>query len=68
MLKRPEVMILDHATAPMDEMSQSTIEGNLGSAEDVGLIWVEGRASLEFDHVIVLESGKVVYQGPPQPN
>ena len=68
MLKRPEVMILDHATAAMDEMSQSTIEGNLGSAEDVGLIWVEGRASLEFDHVIVLESGKVVYQGPPQPN
>ena len=68
MLKRPEVMILDQATAALDEMSRSTIEGNLASAGDVGLIWVEGRASLEFDHVIVLESGKVVYQGPPQPN
>lgn len=68
LLKRPEIMILDQATAALDGGSQNTIEGNLASAGDVGLIWVEGRASLEFDHTIVLESGKVVYQGPPQPS
>ena len=68
MLKRPEIMIVDQATAALDGSSQSTIEGNLASAGDVGLIWVEGRASLEFDHTIVLESGKVVYQGSPQPS
>ena len=65
-LKRPEVMILDQATAALDGSSQNTIEKNLVSLEEAGLIWVEGRANLDFDYQIVLESGKVVYQGPPQ--
>ena len=67
-LKRPEIMILDQATAALDAASQNVIERNLASVQDAGLIWVDGRASLEFDHTIVLESGKVVYQGPPQPS
>lgn len=68
LLKRPQVMIMDQATAALDDASRATIEENLVSVEEAGLIWVEGRASLEFDYQIVLESGKVVYQGPPPPS
>ena len=68
LLKRPQVMIMDQATAALDDASRATIEENLVSVQEAGLIWVEGRASLEFDYQIVLESGKVVYQGPPQPS
>ena len=68
LLKRPQVMIMDQATAALDDASRATIEENLVSSEEAGLIWVEGRASLKFDYQIVLESGKVVYQGPPQPS
>ena len=67
-LKRPEILIVDQATTTLDLGSQNTIEKNLLSATDIGLIWVEGRASLEFDHTIVLEGGKVIYQGPPLPS
>ena len=67
-LKRPEILIVNQATAALDSVSQSTIEKNLTTCENVGLIWVEGRASLGFDYNVELDSGKVVYEGPPQPS
>ncbi len=65
MLKRPKVMIVDEATAALDAAAQTKIMKNLLLMKDRGLIWVLHRASLvkEFDHTLVLESGKVVQQG-----
>ncbi len=65
-LKRPDVLVIDRATAALDAASQTRILDNLlkefGSR---GLIWVVHRASLaeNFGEIIVLEGGKVVEQG-----
>lgn len=65
-LKRPDIMILDEATAALDAASQSAILRNL-VAEFSGrsLIWAVHRASMAraFDRVVVMRSGRVVEQG-----
>jgi len=71
LLKQPRMLVLDEATAALDGASQATIMSNLleafrrESARGRGLIWVLHRASLgeQFDHVLVLEGGRVVAQG-----
>ena len=65
-LKRPDLLIVDRATAPLDASSQTRILDNLlKEFESRALIWVVHRASLaeRFEQVIVLEGGKVVEQG-----
>ena len=65
-LKRPDVLVVDRATAPLDAQSQTRILDNLlKEFESRALIWVVHRASLaeRFRHTIVLEGGKVVEQG-----
>ena len=65
-LKRPDVLVVDRATAPLDASSQTRILDNLlKEFESRALIWVVHRASLaeRFERTIVLESGKVVEQG-----
>ena len=66
MLKKPEVFIVDEATAALDESTQERIMSALLEAAGRGLIWVLHRASLgkEFGQTLVLESGKVSYLGP----
>ena len=65
-LKRPDVLVVDRATAPLDAASQTRILDNLLKEFDSrALIWVVHRASLaeRFARTIVLEGGKVVEQG-----
>ena len=65
-LKCPDVLVVDRATAPLDSSSQDRILDNLlKEFETRTLIWVLHRASLaeRFRHTIVLEGGKAVEQG-----
>ena len=65
-LKRPDVFVIDRATAALDASSQARILDNLlKEFNSRTLIWVVHRASLaeRFEQTIVLEGGKVVEQG-----
>jgi putative ABC transport system ATP-binding protein len=66
-LKRPDLIVLDRATATLDPPSQDKIMRNLFEEfQGRGLIWMLQRAELgsKFEHALVLESGKVVEEGP----
>jgi ABC-type multidrug transport system fused ATPase/permease subunit len=65
-MKRPDVLVLDEATAVLDGAAQSSVMRNLFEEfKGRALIWLVHRASLgkEFDYTLVLEGGKVVEQG-----
>ena len=65
-LKGPDLLVIDRATASLDPATQDRIMRNLfREFEGRGLVWVLHRASLcsEFEHVLVLDGGKVVEQG-----
>ena len=65
-LKRPDVLVVDRATAALDASSQTRILDNLlKELESRALMWVVHRASLaeRFEQTIVLEGGKVIEQG-----
>ncbi len=65
-LKRPDFMVIDAATAAMDGATHEKIMKNLFQEfAGRGLIWVLHRASLgnEFDYTLVLDEGTVVEQG-----
>ena len=65
-LKRPDVLIISEATAPLDSASQSRIlAGLLEEFAGRGLIWSLHRAGLaeSFDRVLVMRGGRVVEQG-----
>lgn len=65
-LKRPEILVVDEATAALDDATQKRILKNL-LEEFSGrtLIWLVHRASLgeEFEQILVMEGGRVVEQG-----
>jgi ABC-type multidrug transport system fused ATPase/permease subunit len=66
-LKRPDVLVLDEATAILDGPSQSAVMRNLFEEfQGRALIWLVHRASLgkEFDHTVILERGRFLEQGP----
>ncbi len=66
-LKRPDVLVVDRATATLDPISQRRILASvLDEFRERGLIWVLHHASLasEFDHTVVMQGGSVVAQGP----
>jgi ABC-type multidrug transport system fused ATPase/permease subunit len=66
-LKRPDMLVLDEATAILDGPSQSAVMRNLFEEfRGRALIWLVHRASLgkEFDHTVILERGKFLEQGP----
>jgi putative ABC transport system ATP-binding protein len=66
-LKRPDVLIVDEATAALDGATQGRIMTNLlEEFSGRGLIWVLHRASLaeHFDHTLVLDEGRVTQSGP----
>jgi ABC-type multidrug transport system fused ATPase/permease subunit len=65
-LKRPDVLVLDEATAILDGPSQTVVMRNLFEEfKGRALIWLVHRASLgkEFDHAVILERGKFLEQG-----
>ena len=65
-IKRPEVLVLDEATASLDQASQRRVMDNLFTElEGRTLIWSVHHASLaeEFGHTLVVDGGRVVEQG-----
>jgi putative ABC transport system ATP-binding protein len=65
-LKRPDLLILNEATAIIDSASQTRIlDAMLLEFKGRGLVWMLHRGSLasQFDQVIVMQAGKVVDQG-----
>ena len=65
-LKRPDLLVIDRATAAFDAAAQSRILDNLlKEFESRTLIWIVHRASLaaRFERTIVIEGGKAVEQG-----
>ena len=65
-LKRPDVLIVDVATATLDASTQNRIMSNLlEEFSDRGLIWVLHRASLaeNFEQTLVLDEGRVAQIG-----
>ena len=66
LLKRPDLLIVNQATATLDAPAQSKIMDNvLENLNGRGLVWVLHRASLSknFDNVLVMDNGRVVEQG-----
>jgi ABC-type multidrug transport system fused ATPase/permease subunit len=66
LLKRPDMLILNEATASFDGPSQAhVLTSLLGEFEGRTLIWALHRASLAkyFDKIIVLKSGRVAQTG-----
>ena len=66
LMKNPDIMIVNQATASLDGQSQSRIlNGLMETFRSGGLIWALHRASLarSFDRVIVMQGGRVVEQG-----
>lgn len=67
-IKNPDIVILNEATAILDSRTQAVLLERLGDAlEPKGLVWGLHRASHArfFDHVIVMQDGKVVDHGEP---
>ncbi|MHA1568764.1 MAG: ATP-binding cassette domain-containing protein, partial [Alphaproteobacteria bacterium] len=66
-LKRPDVLIINEATAAFDSPTQTHILAALRAEfAGRGLIWVMHRAShaRDFDRILVLKSGRIVQDGP----
>lgn len=65
-IKRPDVLILNEATATIDGASQGRILDNLlNEFKGRSVIWVVHRAALaeRFDKILVMQAGRVVEQG-----
>jgi putative ABC transport system ATP-binding protein len=65
-LKRPDLMILNEATAALDGQAQHKVmEGLFAEFTGRCLVWVLHRASLarNFDRVLVMSAGKLQEQG-----
>jgi ABC-type multidrug transport system fused ATPase/permease subunit len=66
LLKQPDIMIINEATASLDSTAQAKVmAGIMEARQGKGLIWGLHRASLarDFDRVIVMATGNVVEQG-----
>ena len=65
-LKRPDILILNEATASLDGAAQTAVLAGLRQEfEGRGLVWAVHRPSMarDFDRVFVMKSGRVVEQG-----
>ena len=66
LMKRPDLLVIDQATAIMDGQTQTRIMDRLLTERDAGgLIWVLHRAQLasRFDRVVVVDAGQVAEHG-----
>ena len=66
LLKRPDLLIINEATAPLDPASQTKVlENVLQASEGRGVVWVLNRVqeAEKFHHVVVLKDGRIVEQG-----
>jgi ATP-binding cassette subfamily C protein CydD len=68
LLKPANLVLLDEATAQLDAQTQAQVgEAILALAKERCVILAAHRLStvLQADHVVVLEAGRVIEQGPP---
>jgi len=68
LLKRPDLLILNEAASALDGTAQvKVVSGIRRLCEGKTLVWVLQRAGLarSFDHVLVMNDGKLVEKGPP---
>ena len=68
-LKRPDVLIVNEATASFDSATQARFLGALRAEFDGrGLIWITHLAEIArgFDRVLVLKAGRLVESGTPE--
>jgi putative ABC transport system ATP-binding protein len=66
LLRRPDILIFNEATAALDSGSQAKVLANIFSeTEGRGLVWALQRASLAetFDRVMVMRGGRIVETG-----
>ncbi len=68
LVKRPDLLVLNEATAVLDGAAQQRVlDKVLDACKGRGVVWALNRASLadRFDQVIVLQGGKVTASGAP---
>ncbi len=68
LLRRPEVLILDEATNALDSESEDVVLQRLHAARgDMSMLVIAHRLSTvrHADHVVVLDAGRIVENGPP---
>jgi putative ABC transport system ATP-binding protein len=66
LLKRPALLVVDQADAPLDPTSQQRVmDGILAERRGQGVVWVLQRADLaeRFSMVLVMERGKLTEKG-----
>jgi putative ABC transport system ATP-binding protein len=66
LLKRPDILVLNEATALLDAAGQAKVMGNiLAARRGQGLIWMLHRPSLarNFARILVMRAGRIVEQG-----
>lgn len=66
LLRRPDLLIMNEATASLDPVSQNKIMASvLKALQDKGVVWILNRVSdaQHFDKIVVLKSGRVVETG-----
>jgi peptide/nickel transport system ATP-binding protein len=70
LLARPNVLVCDEITTALDEHGTGLVVDLLNELKDQGtaLVWIShdlGLVAAVSDHVLVLDAGRVVEQGPP---
>ena len=66
LVRRPDILILNEASANLDAISQNAVlENILGARREQGIIWILNRVSdaQQFGKIVVLKSGRVVETG-----
>ena len=68
LIKRPDLLVLNEATAVFDGATQQRVlEKVLAACAGRGVVWALGRAALadRFDEVAILREGRVAARGAP---
>ena len=68
LLKRPTLLVLDHAAAVLDPASQArVVDGILAERRGRGVVWALSREEYaeRFAKVLVMERGRLAEQGRP---
>ncbi|NEA37594.1 ABC transporter ATP-binding protein [Streptomyces sp. SID13031] len=70
LLARPDVLVCDEITTALDEQGTGLVVELLNElkAQGTALVWIShdlGLVASVSDHVLVLDAGRVVEQGPP---
>jgi putative ABC transport system ATP-binding protein len=68
LIKRPQFLVVNEAVAVFDGRTQDRMRDNiLASADGRGVFWIANRPSQvePFDHIVVMQAGKIVDHGTP---